>query len=226
MNDLTARLRGGRPGSALARFAARIKILDSGCWEWTGFVRDSGYGACGYRGVRSVLAHRAVYTELVGEIPTGMTLDHLCHNRDLECEEAATCRHRRCVNPEHLEPATAVENSSRAGWTRRTRCINGHAWTPENTRLSGRRRHCLACRSARNQKKSAVRSATRAAVRAASGKSLNPAADAKRAQTHCKQGHEFDEVNTYINPDGTRRCRECRRIGMRGSKAKARGAVA
>jgi len=27
--------------------------------------------------------------------------------------------------------------------------------------------------------------------------------------THCKRGHAFDEVNTYVRPNGTRVCREC-----------------
>src|SRR5262245_48255562 len=28
-------------------------------------------------------------------------------------------------------------------------------------------------------------------------------------QTHCKNSHVFDEANTYIKPNGTRRCRAC-----------------
>jgi hypothetical protein len=32
---------------------------------------------------------------------------------------------------------------------------------------------------------------------------------ARRAQTHCKRGHLFDEANTYITPTGGRRCRTC-----------------
>lgn len=37
--------------------------------------------------------------------------------------------------------------------------------------------------------------------------------------THCPQGHAYDSQNTYITPSGHRRCRACRRIGMRRSKA-------
>jgi len=29
--------------------------------------------------------------------------------------------------------------------------------------------------------------------------------------THCDSGHEFTEANTYMRPDGGRRCRACRR---------------
>ncbi len=34
---------------------------------------------------------------------------------------------------------------------------------------------------------------------------------AHAAKTECPQGHPFDEVNTYIHPTGSRRCRECMR---------------
>ncbi len=35
------------------------------------------------------------------------------------------------------------------------------------------------------------------------------------APTHCPQGHEYDEANTYVRPNGHRVCRTCRRDGMR-----------
>ena len=35
----------------------------------------------------------------------------------------------------------------------------------------------------------------------------------RRTKTHCKNGHEFNEENTYIRPDnGTRQCRACNKI--------------
>lgn len=46
-------------------------------------------------------AHRVVYESLVGPIPAGLELDH-------------TCRVRRCVNPDHLEPVTHAENQRRS----------------------------------------------------------------------------------------------------------------
>jgi len=30
-------------------------------------------------------------------------------------------------------------------------------------------------------------------------------------KTHCGKGHRFDEANTYIRPNGHRRCRACNR---------------
>jgi hypothetical protein len=37
----------------------------------------------------------------------------------------------------------------------------------------------------------------------------------KKAQTHCKRGHEFSPENTEIAANGTRKCRECRRVADR-----------
>jgi len=37
----------------------------------------------------------------------------------------------------------------------------------------------------------------------------NSIAARKSRQTHCAKGHKFDEANTYINPQGNRRCRRC-----------------
>lgn len=28
-------------------------------------------------------------------------------------------------------------------------------------------------------------------------------------KTHCPQGHPYDEANTYVNPQGSRKCRHC-----------------
>ena len=70
-------------------------VRSDGCWEWTGRKDRDGYGLYGNR-----RAHRVVYEALVGPIPEGMTLDHLCFNRS-------------CVKPEHLEPVTQAENYRR-----------------------------------------------------------------------------------------------------------------
>lgn len=77
----------------------RSRIKRSGeCWLWTG--GHSWYGAI--RIGRKVLrVHRVVYELLVGPIPAGLVLDHLCENK-------------LCVNPDHLEPVTQSENMRRA----------------------------------------------------------------------------------------------------------------
>jgi hypothetical protein len=64
----------------------------------------AGYGVF-HIGAEQIPAHRFAYELLIGPIPEGLTLDHLCLNRD-------------CVNPAHLEPVTRDENSRRAGFAR------------------------------------------------------------------------------------------------------------
>lgn len=107
------------------------------CWLWKGGLNKKGYGKC-YDGARNEIAHIAFYRLLVGPIPSGLELDHIC-------------RVRRCVNPEHLEPVTHAENIRRgrsgAANREKTHCSKGHEFTPENTyRDKQNRRQCLVCK--------------------------------------------------------------------------------
>ena len=38
---------------------------------------------------------------------------------------------------------------------------------------------------------------------------------AHRQKSHCKRGHEFDERNTYVRPNGVRECRTCSNAASR-----------
>lgn len=122
-----------------------VKVDAGGpCWLWTGKSRDSyGHGILwfyllGARTGRYV--HRLVWEHLVGPIPDGMTLDHLC-------------RITNCVNPDHLEVTTMGENVLRgfgpsAQNARKTHCKRGHALTGENVYYRKDRpghRHCKTC---------------------------------------------------------------------------------
>ena len=99
----------------------RIDKTDDGCWLWTGaFItppkgRHDRYGLAIHRSLpkRKTMAHRAVYEHLVGPIPEGFQLDHLC-------------RVRECVNPAHLEPVTQQENIRRGEVATKAECVNGH----------------------------------------------------------------------------------------------------
>jgi HNH endonuclease len=109
------------------------------CWEWlAGLGSATGYGNFWLDG-RTVSAHRFAYIDVLGPVPDGLDLDHLCRNRG-------------CVNPHHLEPVTETVNilrgtSPMARNARKTSCIHGHAFTPENTYVDKRgRRTCCLCR--------------------------------------------------------------------------------
>lgn len=82
-----------------ARFWAKVDKTET-CWLWTAAIRRrSGYGVFSHQ-ARTMLAHRFAYELLVGPIPDGLVIDHLC-------------RVRHCVNPDHLEPVTQRENLRR-----------------------------------------------------------------------------------------------------------------
>lgn len=132
------------------------------CWVWTGGLNDKGYAKLAIDRKRSYV-HRISYEILVGPIPENLTIDHLCRN----------CA---CFNPGHLEPVTARENTLRAlaavpsRTAKRTHCVRGHEYTPENTRLTdgGRHQNCRACDRARGMVKNPkLRAAKRAERRAA-----------------------------------------------------------
>jgi len=113
------------------RFWSKIsKDPGTDCWNWTGALNSRGYGQWGVNKV-SKSTHRLAYEALVGPIPDGLTIDHLCRNK-------------RCCNPAHLEPVTQAVNNERAKAVI-LRCPAGHAYTRANTVLKRGRRSCREC---------------------------------------------------------------------------------
>lgn len=124
--------------SILQRFWSNIVITD-GCWLWKGYINKDGYGRFKIKN-RHYMVHRFSYERYKEEIPEGLEIDHLC-------------RHRNCVNPEHLEAVTHLENIRRGdlsynGALNRNKvyCLHGHEFNEVNTyyRPNGKR-NCREC---------------------------------------------------------------------------------
>lgn len=126
----------------MERFWSKVEKT-KGCWFWNGGLNDDGYGifanSCG-----SQFAHRFVYEKLVGPVPKGKEIDHLC-------------RVRRCVRPSHLEPVTHAENIARGDYSgnmnlaelkrAKTHCPQGHPYSGDNLIIDGTSgaRRCHIC---------------------------------------------------------------------------------
>jgi len=94
VEDLPARLR-----SRIDASGPPHPVLGTPCWMWLGRLNRNGYGRA-WDGEREPVVHRVVYELLVGPVPEGMILDHLCRNHP-------------CCNPGHQEPVTYRENTLR-----------------------------------------------------------------------------------------------------------------
>lgn len=148
--------------AALARFERFVSPEpNTGCWLWTGATTKSGHGTFFFGGGKS-LAHVVAYRHWRGPTTPGLVLDHIA------------CDTPSCVNPWHLRETTNVENVMRgqspaAQNARKTHCIHGHAFTPDNTRTYNGKRDCVACQRAKEARRPPR---DRSKIKAAYGKSL------------------------------------------------------
>lgn len=107
------------------------------CWLWNAQLDRDGYGVFTLRHHVPVRAYRFAYELLIGTIPSGLQIDHLC-------------RVRGCVNPLHLEPVTCQVNVLRSDGlaaqnAKVTHCPQGHPYDNANTILKADRRVCRTC---------------------------------------------------------------------------------
>jgi len=206
-------------------FWSKVIQGPNGCWLWIGSTRKNGYGSLTRKkgtGVTSTV-HRFSYTELVGPIPEGHEVDHLCGVRN-------------CVRPEHLEAVTIQENRRRRdivyrplvptderpiptyskptpknpprrikngkpnpNWTppppkpEPTHCKNGHEYDVVGWIKNGRGRTCAACRAESSAKQKA--------------KTIRKPCHG--TETHCPHGHPYSPENTYYRKRGGRECKTC-----------------
>lgn len=172
---------------------------NSGCWLWTAALSkpslgrtEGGYGVYNL-GYKTIFAHSLAYSTLVGPIPAGLQLDHLC-------------RTRCCVNPRHLEPVTNKENSRRGisgilntirAASQRT-CKNGHLWSVFGYVSESGFRRCREC------------------MRTVWAKQPRKPVTPRQPKTSCKNGHLYSTHGFFSGKQ--MRCRICNNLSKRLSK--------
>jgi hypothetical protein len=120
------------------------------CLEFRSRLTHDGYGRFSLGRGNDVYAHRWFYEHIMGPIPEGLQLDHLC-------------RTPNCVNVDHLEPVTNATNVFRGNTPTTVNagklvCKRGHPFDATNTyewfTASGsRRRACKECHNIRQRAK-------------------------------------------------------------------------
>lgn len=118
------------------KFMSKINKTET-CWLWVGTKTVQGYGAF-YTNGRNLKPHRVSYLLFKGPLDCTLVIDHLCRNRI-------------CVNPDHLEQVSEIENIYRgtsfaARNKSKTHCYRGHPLTDDN--LNNKRkggRECIKC---------------------------------------------------------------------------------
>lgn len=149
----------------LDRMADKFLVGDD-CWPWIGSASAQGYGRIYVHPDGPRQAHRVLYEIMVGPIPDGLQLDHLCKNP-------------ACVRPDHLEPVTGAENRRRSEGpaginARKTHCKNGHPLDADDLIVrDGRSSEAVAmrsCRACHNARQRAYNSRTRERQRAYSAR--------------------------------------------------------
>lgn len=128
------------------------EFLPDDCWEWSASKNGGGYGRMHYTGngaITSLAAHRIGYEIVIGSIPDGLYLDHLCRNPG-------------CVNPYHLEPVTNRVNVMRGAtgeFAARQECIWGHPKEGNLYQNPSGSKGCVVClRASKQRYKERIRS--------------------------------------------------------------------
>lgn len=130
-----------RDKDSIKKLLGQSEWVASGCLEWTGKLTPAGYSRFCFNS-KSTTGHRAHWLLVNGPIKKDLVLDHLCRNKI-------------CINLEHLEVVTSIENVMRGvgfGPTNaaKTHCLYGHPLTKDNlyncVTANRQRRICKKCK--------------------------------------------------------------------------------
>lgn len=208
----------------LARFSSFVlkNVNELGCAEWLG-GRKGKYGGFWLNG-KTVSAHRVAWIIENGRAPTADTL--VCHIR--ECEQNGL--HTKCVAPAHLYEGTAKSNLADSLANLKNKDCFRHGECASNVVLSTDT--VLAIFADKDmhitREECAVRHAVseaevgriwrglrwRRTVIASVSEPVFLRArerDGNGLYFHCPSGHTMSD-SYYLQSDGSRRCRECKRI--------------
>jgi hypothetical protein len=113
-------------------------------------------------------------------------------------------RHARGLQkPGRKTGSSKVPSRSVRRFATEDHCANGHPWEEGSYRISAGRRVCKIC----------ARVATRKDLGMPPLPEGTPILPIGRPRgTHCRNGHEFTEENTYVTPSGSRKCRTCEKL--------------
>lgn len=124
------------------------------CVYYKGSLNGFGYANTVLNGKKTKAA-RALWIKTYGPIADGLVVDHLCHteavSRD-ECEGGVVCKHRACINIDHLRLITQRENilAGRHNIDNRSHCNQGHPFIKENIMIrKNGKRECAECNRVR-----------------------------------------------------------------------------
>lgn len=104
----------------LRRLEKRIRVLDNGCWEWTGSRNTKGYGMINVCGERWTVTRLMLALHVRRLLPSELA----CH----------TCDWPPCCNKSHLfigdKAANAIDKVDKGtnAYKQRTHCPKGHAY--------------------------------------------------------------------------------------------------
>ena len=119
----------------------RNYIMPTPCRIWEGCRPTRGYGHIVWSEnsqQHKQLTHRAAWIETHGHIPDDLQVDHIC-------------RHRACINTEHMRLLTPSANSAANGQALQSHCKHGHLFDATNTMIKTnpdgtfRQRLCRRC---------------------------------------------------------------------------------
>lgn len=96
------------------------KISESGCWLWTGFVENSGYGRTEVKGVKDLVHRFSARLYLDYSPSSGLLVLHKIE-----------CKNKHCFNPAHLYLGTDRDNIIDKSICS-THCPQGHRKTKSN----------------------------------------------------------------------------------------------